>query len=107
MVNLVNGDAPALARDFVALDFLPHNSDARAVVADLAPHLMRTTRAVRSGEAGAMDFQTVVGGLSAALHRHRFRVPASFVSIIRALAALEGSATALDPSFQARLDTRQ
>lgn len=42
----------------------------------------------------------MVGALSVALSEHRFRMPACFVSIIRALAALEGSATTLDPDFQ-------
>ena len=49
---------------------------------------------------GTNDFLGVVSQLSAALLTHDFRLPPYFARIIRALAALEGTATGIDKEFK-------
>ena len=49
---------------------------------------------------GTNDFLGVVSQLSAALLVHDFRLPPYFARILRALAALEGTATGIDREFE-------
>ena len=49
---------------------------------------------------GTNDFLGVVSQLSAALLTHDFRLPSYFARILRALAALEGTATGIDKEFK-------
>ena len=97
LIGFVNRDAAGLVGDLQIMDFLPPHVDALA-----AREALRT---VFSGESASkvrdsMDFMGVVSQLSTALMQHGFRLPPYFSRILRALAALEGTATTIDPSFR-------
>ena len=100
----VNRDARGLVDDLKAMDFLPSGVDVK--------HRRRggawptRTRAPRSGSKVRTrnDFMGVVSQLSTALMKHGFRLPPYFSRILRALAALEGTATTIDASFRCPVD---
>ena len=99
LVGFVNRDARSLVRDLVELEFLPPDADLEAAAAALAEvfdGVRRETSAVR----GTNDFLGVVSQLGAALYAFEFRLPPYFARILRALAALEGVATGVDPEFR-------
>jgi hypothetical protein len=52
------------------------------------------------GEGGGGHFTQVVQALASALHGHSFAMPPHLARVVRALAVLEGGATALDPAFE-------
>ena len=97
LVGFVNRDARGLVDDLKAMDFLPSGVDVAAAEEAL--------RVVFAGESGSKvrtsnDFMGVVSQLSTALMKHGFRLPPYFSRILRALAALEGTATTIDASFR-------
>ena len=101
LVGFVNRDARSLVRDLVELEFLPRDVDrARAAYAltEVFDGVARetNTNAVR----GTNDFLGVVSQLGSALYAFEFRLPPYFARILRALAALEGVATGVDPEFR-------
>jgi len=54
----------------------------------------------KDGEGGGGHFTQVVQALASALHGHSFAMPPHLARVVRALAVLEGGATALDPAFE-------
>jgi len=97
LIGFVNRDARGLVDDLKVMDFLPPNVDRAAAEEAL--------RSVFAGESttkvrNSNDFMGVVSQLSTALMKHGFRLPPYFSRILRALAALEGTATTIDPSFR-------
>lgn len=97
LIGFVNRDARSLVDDLQTMDFLPPHVDKAAAEEAL--------RSVFAGESAtkvrdSMDFMGVVSQLSTALMQHGFRLPPYFSRILRALAALEGTATTIDPSFR-------
>lgn len=97
LIGFVNRDARGLVDDLQTMDFLPPHVDKVAAEEAL--------RSVFAGESAtkvrdSMDFMGVVSQLSTALMKHGFRLPPYFSRILRALAALEGTATTIDPSFR-------
>jgi aarF domain-containing kinase len=97
LVGFVNRDARGLVDDLKAMDFLPSGVDVAAAEEAL--------RVVFAGESRSKvrtsnDFMGVVSQLSTALMKHGFRLPPYFSRILRALAALEGTATTIDSSFR-------
>ena len=117
LVGFVNRDAASMVRDLVALDFLPQRTDVSAATAALRDVFDRAEANAGGGEDGVAgggggvlptgsairgtnDFLGVVSQLSAALLQHDFRLPPYFARILRALAALEGTATGIDRDFK-------
>ena len=113
LVGFVNRDADGLVRDLTTLDFLPCDVD-HAAASDALRKVFEASASssadggneeavtLPSGSAvrGTNDFLGVVSQLSAALLTHDFRLPPYFARIIRALAALEGTATGIDKEFK-------
>ena len=97
LVSFVNRDAGIMAIELRQLGFLPHNAKLAAVEASIHD-------ALRAGDADLenKDFQGAVEQLSSVLRaqEHDFRVPPRYALIIRALGALEGVATLLQPGFK-------
>ena len=112
LVGFVNRDADGLVRDLTTLDFLPCDVDHAAASDALRTVFEASSSAsdggneeavtLPSGSAvrGTNDFLGVVSQLSAALLTHDFRLPSYFARILRALAALEGTATGIDKEFK-------
>jgi len=121
LVNFVNRDGAALARDLIDLDFLEPGTCRASVAAALDEAFtadadaeangvnanaeagasgLRTVSFGRSGRRERLNFVGAVDQVAAALTPFRFRVPPYYARMIRALASLEGTATALDPSFK-------
>ena len=112
LVGFVNRDADGLVRDLTTLDFLPCDVD-HAAASDALRTVFEASASSSNGgneEAvtlprgsavrGTNDFLGVVSQLSAALLTHDFRLPSYFARILRALAALEGTATGIDKEFK-------
>ena len=113
LVGFVNRDADGLVRDLTTLDFLPCDVD-HAAASDALRKVFEASASssadggneeavtLPSGSAvrGTNDFLGVVSQLSAALLTHDFRLPPYFARILRALAALEGTATGIDKEFK-------
>jgi aarF domain-containing kinase len=112
LVGFVNRDADGLVRDLTTLDFLPCDVD-HAAASDALRTVFEASASssnggneeavtLPSGSAvrGTNDFLGVVSQLSAALLTHDFRLPPYFARILRALAALEGTATGIDREFK-------
>ena len=113
LVGFVNRDADGLVRDLTTLDFLPCDVD-HAAASDALRKVFEASSSASadggneeavtlpSGSAvrGTNDFLGVVSQLSAALLTHDFRLPPYFARILRALAALEGTATGIDREFK-------
>ena len=113
LVGFVNRDADGLVRDLTTLDFLPCDVD-HAAASDALRKVFEASASssadggneeavtLPSGSAvrGTNDFLGVVSQLSAALLTHDFRLPPYFARILRALAALEGTATGIDREFK-------
>lgn len=117
LVGFVNRDAPSMVRDLQTLDFLPPHIDVQAATAALRDVFDRAEEGGGGGEGGGNayganiimtgsavrgtnDFLGVVSQLSAALIQFGFRLPPYFARILRALAALEGTATGIDSDFK-------
>ena len=112
LVGFVNRDADGLVRDLTTLDFLPCDVD-HAAASDALRTVFEASASssnggneeavtLPSGSAvrGTNDFLGVVSQLYAALLTHDFRLPSYFARILRALAALEGTATGIDKEFK-------
>jgi len=116
LVGFVNRDAHGLVGDLRTLDFLPRDVDHNAAGAALRGVFEASAGRAGAGEdagggavvtlpsgsavRGTNDFLGVVSQLSAALLVHDFRLPPYFARILRALAALEGTATGIDREFE-------
>jgi len=97
LIGFVNRDARGLVDDLTIMNFLPsHVNRAEAEEALRSVFAGESTTKVRNSN----DFMGVVSQLSTALMKHGFRLPPYFSRILRALAALEGTATTIDPEFR-------
>lgn len=112
-VGFVNRDAASMVRDLQTLDFLPMQIDTAKATAALRDVFDRAEEASAAGRGGGVlptgsavrgtnDFLGVVSQLSTALIQFDFRLPPYFARILRALAALEGTATGIDRDFKVR-----
>ena len=97
LIGFVNRDARGLVDDLTIMNFLPsHVNRAEAEEALRSVFAGESATKVRNSN----DFMGVVSQLSTALMKHGFRLPPYFSRILRALAALEGTATTIDPAFR-------
>lgn len=97
LIGFVNRDARGLVDDLTTMNFLPsHVNRAEAEEALRSVFAGESATKVRNSN----DFMGVVSQLSTALMKHGFRLPPYFSRILRALAALEGTATTIDPAFR-------
>ncbi|MGV2831291.1 ABC1 kinase family protein [Myxosarcina sp. GI1(2024)] len=96
VVQLINRDYQALARDFVQLGFLTPDVDIEPIIPALEQVLGRAMgESVRN-----FNFKTITDEFSELMYEYPFRVPAKFALIIRSLITQEGLALTLDPNFK-------
>ena len=102
LVGFVNRDARSLVRDLVELEFLPRDVDRTRAAFELMKVFDGVARETNANAyvRGTNDFLGVVSQLGSALYAFEFRLPPYFARILRALAALEGVATGVDPEFR-------
>ncbi len=96
VVQLINGDYPALARDFVDLGFLTPETDINPII----PALERVLGNAVGQSVGDFNFKTITDDFSEMMYEYPFRVPAKFALIIRSLVTQEGLALSLNPDFR-------
>jgi len=96
VVQLINRDYEALARDFVNLGFLTPDTDIRPIIPALEIVLGNAV-----GESvGDFNFKTITDEFSELMYEYPFRLPAKFALIIRSLITQEGLALSLNPEFK-------
>ena len=96
VVQLINRDYSALARDFVDLGFLTPDTDINPIIPALEKVLGRAM-----GESVVdFNFKTVTDEFSELMYDYPFRVPAKFALIIRSLITQEGLALSLNKNFK-------
>ncbi|WP_036481104.1 AarF/ABC1/UbiB kinase family protein [Myxosarcina sp. GI1] len=96
VVQLINRDYQALAKDFVRLGFLSPNVDIEPIIPALEQVLGRAI-----GESvSSFNFKTITDEFSELMYEYPFRVPAKFALIIRSLITQEGLALSLNPNFK-------
>ncbi|WP_107669066.1 AarF/ABC1/UbiB kinase family protein [Cyanothece sp. BG0011] len=96
VVQLINEDYDALARDFVQLGFLTPDTDIEPII----PALERVLGNAIGQSVGNFNFKTITDDFSELMYEYPFRVPAKFALIIRSLITQEGLALSLDPDFK-------
>ena len=96
VVQLINRDYHALARDFVQLGFL--NSDIN--IDPIIPALEKVLGNAIGESVGDFNFKTITDEFSELMYDYPFRVPAKFALIIRSLVTQEGLALSLNPNFR-------
>ena len=96
VVQLINQDYDALARDFVQLGFLTSDTDIQPIV----PALERVLGNAIGQSVGNFNFKTITDDFSELMYEYPFRVPAKFALIIRSLITQEGLALSLDADFK-------
>jgi predicted unusual protein kinase regulating ubiquinone biosynthesis (AarF/ABC1/UbiB family) len=96
VVQLINNDYEALARDFVQLGFLTPNTDIKPII----PALEKVFNNVIGQSVGNFNFKTITDDFSELMYEYPFRVPAKFALIIRSLVTQEGLALSLNPDFK-------
>ena len=96
LIGFVNRDAESLVSDLKTLDFLPEDADDEACVQALTKVFDERGNRIRDSN----DFMAVITQLTEALLYKGFRLPPTFARVLRALAALEGTAQAIDPNFK-------
>ena len=96
VVQLINGDYQALARDFVNLGFLTPETDIEPII----PALEKVLGNAISQSVGDFNFKTITDDFSELMYEYPFRVPAKFALIIRSLVTQEGLALSLNPDFR-------
>jgi len=96
VVQLINRDYQALAKDFVNLGFLTPDTDIKPIVPALEIVLGNAV-----GESvGDFNFKTITDEFSGLMYEYPFRLPAKFALIIRSLITQEGLALSLNPDFK-------
>ena len=96
VVQLINRDYEALAKDFVKLGFLTPKTDIKPII----PALEKVLGNAIGQSVGSFNFKTVTDEFSELMYDYPFRVPAKFALIIRSLITQEGLALSLDPNFK-------
>lgn len=96
IVQLINQDYQALARDFVELGFLAPTTDIRPII----PALEKVLGKAVGESVGDFNFKTITDEFSELMFDYPFRVPAKFALIIRSLVTQEGLALSLNPDFK-------
>ncbi|AFZ48165.1 ABC-1 domain-containing protein [Cyanobacterium stanieri PCC 7202] len=96
VVQLINGDYEALARDFVELGFLTPETDITPII----PALEKVLGNAVGQSVGSFNFKTITDDFSELMYEYPFRVPAKFALIIRSLVTQEGLALSLNPDFK-------
>lgn len=96
VVQLINRDYQALARDFVQLGFLASNSD----IGPIIPALEQVLGRAIGEKVGDFNFKTITDEFSELMYDYPFRVPAKFALIIRSLVTQEGLALSLNRDFK-------
>jgi predicted unusual protein kinase regulating ubiquinone biosynthesis (AarF/ABC1/UbiB family) len=96
VVQLINRDYYALARDFVKLGFLTPETDIKPII----PALEKVLGNAIEQSVGSFNFRTITDDFSELMYEYPFRVPAKFALIIRSLVTQEGLALSLDPNFK-------
>lgn len=96
VVQLINQDYDALAKDFVRLGFLTPDTDIQPIV----PALEKVLGNAIEQSVGDFNFKTITDDFSQLMYEYPFRVPAKFALIIRSLITQEGLALSLDPNFK-------
>ena len=96
VVQLINNDYEALAKDFFQLGFLTANTDIKPII----PALEKVFDNVIGQSVGNFNFKTITDDFSELMYEYPFRVPAKFALIIRSLVTQEGLALSLNPDFR-------
>ncbi len=96
VVQLINRDYLALARDFVQLGFLTPDIDIRPII----PALEKVLGNAMEESVGNFNFKTITDEFSELMYEYPFRVPSNFALIIRSLITQEGLALSLNPDFK-------
>jgi predicted unusual protein kinase regulating ubiquinone biosynthesis (AarF/ABC1/UbiB family) len=96
VVQLINQDYPALAKDFVQLGFLSPKTDIEPII----PALEKVLGKAVGESVGNFNFKTITDDFSELVFDYPFRIPAKFALIIRSLVTQEGLALSLNPNFK-------
>jgi predicted unusual protein kinase regulating ubiquinone biosynthesis (AarF/ABC1/UbiB family) len=96
VVQLINKDYEALAKDFVTLGFLTPDTDINPII----PALEKVLGNAVNQSVGNFNFKTITDDFSELMFNYPFRVPAQFALIIRSLVTQEGLALSLNPDFK-------
>ncbi|MGF1541186.1 MAG: ABC1 kinase family protein [Pleurocapsa sp.] len=96
VVQLINNDYPALAKDFVNLGFLTPDTDIQPII----PALEKVLGNAIGESVGDFNFKTITDEFSEIMYEYPFRLPAKFALIIRSLITQEGLALSLNPNFK-------
>jgi predicted unusual protein kinase regulating ubiquinone biosynthesis (AarF/ABC1/UbiB family) len=96
VVQLINRDYQALAKDFVNLGFLTPETDINPII----PALEKVLGNAIGQSVGDFNFKTITDEFSELMYEYPFRVPAKFSLIIRSLVTQEGLALSLNPDFR-------
>ncbi len=96
VVQLINKDYNALARDFITLGFLAPNTDITPII----PALEKVFSKAVGEKVSDFNFKTITDEFSELMYEYPFRVPAKFALIIRSLVTQEGLALSLNPNFK-------
>jgi predicted unusual protein kinase regulating ubiquinone biosynthesis (AarF/ABC1/UbiB family) len=96
VVQLINQDYPALAKDFVSLGFLSPKTNIQPII----PALEKVLGKAVGESVGDFNFKTITDDFSELVYDYPFRIPAKFALIIRSLVTQEGLALSLNPNFK-------
>ncbi|MGK7914760.1 MAG: ABC1 kinase family protein [Prochloraceae cyanobacterium] len=96
VVQLINRDYYALARDFIQLGFLTSDTSIEPII----PALEQVLGNAMGKSVGNFNFKTITDDFSELMYDYPFRVPAKFALIIRSLITQEGLALSLNPNFK-------
>lgn len=96
VVQLINRDYYALARDFVELGFLTPDTNIEPII----PALEQVLGNAMGESVAKFNFKTITDEFSELMYDYPFRVPAQFALIIRSLITQEGLALSLNPNFK-------
>jgi predicted unusual protein kinase regulating ubiquinone biosynthesis (AarF/ABC1/UbiB family) len=96
VVELINKDYYALAKDFVSLGFLTPETDINPII----PALEKVLGNAMGQSVKNFNFKTITDEFSELMYDYPFRVPAKFALIIRSLVTQEGLALSLNPKFK-------
>ena len=96
VVELINRDYCALAKEFVQLGFLTPETDIEPII----PALEQVLGKAMGESVKDFNFKTVTDDFSQIMYEYPFRIPAKFALIIRSLITQEGLALSLNPNFK-------